>query len=187
MEFDWNKSRFSGGVLVYDLINTVVHRANPALRADRLAKPAEAARFAEAAFGFREGEVRPCSGRRVVTAAEHQMLLRLREAAFSLFQNRVSGQIPLRSDISRLLRVIAEVLEKSDDMPFAADSALSALRQTSNEGSSRVKACPNCDWLFLDRSKNGSRIWCDMAVCGNRHKARQSYLRRSKTFVGFEQ
>ena len=41
----------------------------------------------------------------------------------------------------------------------------------------RVRVCaePTCGWLFLDRSKNGSRRWCDMKVCGNRAKARKFY------------
>ena len=30
-----------------------------------------------------------------------------------------------------------------------------------------------CSWLFLDMSKNRSRRWCDMKVCGNRAKARR--------------
>ncbi|MDQ6773903.1 MAG: ABATE domain-containing protein [Candidatus Dormibacteraeota bacterium] len=30
---------------------------------------------------------------------------------------------------------------------------------------------PNCDWLFLDSSRNRTRRWCDMRVCGNRAKA----------------
>jgi predicted RNA-binding Zn ribbon-like protein len=33
--------------------------------------------------------------------------------------------------------------------------------------------CPTCAWLFLDSSKNQSRRWCDMKVCGNRIKARR--------------
>jgi predicted RNA-binding Zn ribbon-like protein len=39
----------------------------------------------------------------------------------------------------------------------------------------RVRACNNteCRWLFLDTSKNRTRRWCDMAVCGNRMKARR--------------
>jgi predicted RNA-binding Zn ribbon-like protein len=38
----------------------------------------------------------------------------------------------------------------------------------------RVKACraPNCQWVFYDRSRNRSGVWCDMAVCGNRTKVR---------------
>jgi len=30
-----------------------------------------------------------------------------------------------------------------------------------------------CRWLFLDTSKNHTRRWCDMKVCGNRIKARR--------------
>jgi hypothetical protein len=38
----------------------------------------------------------------------------------------------------------------------------------------RVKICPadDCRWAFYDSSRNGSRQWCSMAVCGNRAKAR---------------
>jgi predicted RNA-binding Zn ribbon-like protein len=32
-----------------------------------------------------------------------------------------------------------------------------------------------CRWLFLDRSRNHSRRWCDMRLCGNRSKARRFY------------
>ena len=42
-----------------------------------------------------------------------------------------------------------------------------------------VRACPGdgCGWLFVDVS--GRRRWCDMAVCGNRAKARRYAARRS--------
>ena len=43
-----------------------------------------------------------------------------------------------------------------------------------------VRACAGsaCGRLFLDGSRNGSRRWCDMAVCGNRAKVRRHYARR---------
>jgi len=45
-----------------------------------------------------------------------------------------------------------------------------------------LKACPldvgGCGWLFLDRSRNGSRRWCTMADCGARAKARRLTARR---------
>lgn len=43
----------------------------------------------------------------------------------------------------------------------------------------RVGKCcgDNCDWLYLDTSRNRSRRWCDMQVCGNRAKARRHYHR----------
>jgi predicted RNA-binding Zn ribbon-like protein len=37
----------------------------------------------------------------------------------------------------------------------------------------RVCEKPDCRWLFLDTSKNHSRRWCDMKICGNRMKARR--------------
>ena len=43
----------------------------------------------------------------------------------------------------------------------------------------RMKACPwhTCHVAFYDHSRNRSRTWCAMAVCGNRAKA-QTYRRR---------
>jgi predicted RNA-binding Zn ribbon-like protein len=38
----------------------------------------------------------------------------------------------------------------------------------------RLKVCPDdaCAWAFYDESRNRSRRWCSMDVCGNRHKVR---------------
>lgn len=43
----------------------------------------------------------------------------------------------------------------------------------------RLKICRNdvCRWAFYDASRNRSGVWCSMAVCGSRVKAR-SYRRR---------
>ena len=39
----------------------------------------------------------------------------------------------------------------------------------------RLHACASgtCRWLFLDTSRNRTRRWCDMKICGNREKARR--------------
>ena len=46
----------------------------------------------------------------------------------------------------------------------------------------QLKACPldqgGCGWLFLDRSRNGSRRWCTMDDCGAHAKARRLTERR---------
>lgn len=46
----------------------------------------------------------------------------------------------------------------------------------------RVKICPadDCRWAFYDTSRNHSRQWCSMEVCGNRAKAR-AHRERSAT------
>lgn len=43
-----------------------------------------------------------------------------------------------------------------------------------------VRACSSkeCEWLFLDTSKNHHRRWCDMKRCGNRAKVRKFYARQ---------
>jgi predicted RNA-binding Zn ribbon-like protein len=44
----------------------------------------------------------------------------------------------------------------------------------------RLKACPNdrCRWVFYDNSRNRSRTWCSMDVCGARAKMRTYRSRR---------
>jgi predicted RNA-binding Zn ribbon-like protein len=46
---------------------------------------------------------------------------------------------------------------------------------------SRIKQCSGhqCGWLFYDETKNNSRRWCDMKVCGNRSKARNARKRKA--------
>jgi predicted RNA-binding Zn ribbon-like protein len=57
-----------------------------------------------------------------------------------------------------------------------AQSAAGLLTSAAME---HVRACssPTCRWLFLDTSKNHSRRWCDMKLCGNRMKARRFQAR----------
>jgi predicted RNA-binding Zn ribbon-like protein len=47
----------------------------------------------------------------------------------------------------------------------------------------RLKLCPaeDCLWAFFDSSKNRSRRWCSMNVCGNRTKTREYRRRRAAT------
>jgi predicted RNA-binding Zn ribbon-like protein len=66
----------------------------------------------------------------------------------------------------------------------------SAAELLSSPDASRVRLCAGegCAWLFLDRSRNGVRVWCDMSVCGNRAKARRHRQRarrgRSRRVAG---
>lgn len=62
--------------------------------------------------------------------------------------------------------------------------ANAAAELVAHEDLTRVKRCGGdcCDMYFLDTSRNRSRTWCDMAVCGNRAKA-AAYYRRSRYAV----
>jgi predicted RNA-binding Zn ribbon-like protein len=54
----------------------------------------------------------------------------------------------------------------------------SALLTSAELSRLRTCQCETCRWLFLDTSKNHTRRWCDMQVCGNRMKARRFQARR---------
>jgi len=43
----------------------------------------------------------------------------------------------------------------------------------------RLKRCAGCPWVFLDRSRNGSRRWCSMEDCGT-HAKMQRYVTKRK-------
>ncbi len=49
---------------------------------------------------------------------------------------------------------------------------ISAFELVTDSNLIRLKKChrAECPWLFLDTSKNNSRKWCEMEVCGNRIK-----------------
>ena len=193
MTVSWTQHRFSGGVLVFDTANTVVHRGDASRSFDRFDDRAEIARFAAAASDFRADEL---GGRRLTVAdpqAVAPRVLAIRESADLLFRHAAAtGSIDARH-LPGLLRACAAGLDQASggigmpgqpygdpSLPIAFEAALavSALSLLSGDAVERLKICPNCNWLFLDRSRNASRVWCDMTVCGNRHKARRHYNRR---------
>jgi predicted RNA-binding Zn ribbon-like protein len=57
--------------------------------------------------------------------------------------------------------------------------ALAALDLLTSSQLSRLKKCVACPWLFLDQSKNLSRRWCAMSVCGTDEKIRRYVSRRA--------
>jgi predicted RNA-binding Zn ribbon-like protein len=58
------------------------------------------------------------------------------------------------------------------DLVESVLAAAATLTLTGDWG--RLKLCPadDCRWAFYDRSRNRSRVWCDMADCGNLAKVR---------------
>lgn len=192
MTVSWTPHRFSGGLLALDTANTVVLRGDVERSFDRFADPAEIARFAAAASVFRADEL----GGRSLAAADAiaGKVIAIREATDRLFRRSVLDGVLAAADLSPFLAACANGLAGSReafglDAPFDAGSgplafeaalAVSALSLVRPENLGRLRICPNCNWLFIDRSRNGSRLWCDMAVCGNRQKAKRHYRRRKQ-------
>lgn len=186
MVFEWTAHRFSGGILAFDLVNTVVCRSDPARRADRFSTPEHVTAFAEAASVFRAAETgdKPLIAPR--SSCELEQLVCLREAVNDWARPLAAGQNDSGPALSRLFSAAAAcTLERRSGgcESLAAAAAISAMRLVAPEGMVRTRICPNCDWLFMDRSKNGSRRWCDMAVCGNRAKAKSHYRRKAASLV----
>ncbi|HZU16194.1 MAG TPA: ABATE domain-containing protein [Candidatus Dormibacteraeota bacterium] len=56
-----------------------------------------------------------------------------------------------------------------------AEIAASAARLLAEGDPARLRICANpaCSWMFYDESRNGSRRWCQGAVCGSLVKVRR--------------
>lgn len=69
----------------------------------------------------------------------------------------------------------------SDGIVGGLSGLAAAIMETVGDGTwPRLKLCleDTCRWAFLDTSKNRSRSWCSMRVCGNRTKTRAYRARR---------
>ena len=191
MTVAWTAHRFSGGILALDTTNTVVLRCDPACRFDRFDDPAEIPRFAAAASIFRHPEI----GRPLAVAdaeAVAPIVRSLRESTDALFRSPAAGKSLEAGAMAGFLRDCATAIDGREELLASADApfgppdkplafevafAVSALSLLLPANLKRLKICPNCGWLFLDKSRNLSRLWCDMSVCGNRTKARHHYRR----------
>jgi predicted RNA-binding Zn ribbon-like protein len=70
--------------------------------------------------------------------------------------------------------------ENEPDLPvWALAESVSDILLSTDMASVRTCAADTCRWLFLDTSKNHTRRWCNMKVCGNRMKARRFHARQS--------
>ena len=120
--------------------------------------------------------------------------LEVREALRGLLESRSRGSVDddaLRSlnavSAGALLRIAfdrdgtprLEPVASGLDRAFAELYAI--IRCATIDGTwARLKVCADhgCLWAFYDHSKNRSRSWCNMAVCGNRAKARHYRQRK---------
>lgn len=178
---EWTAHRFSGGALALDLANTVVWKDDPERRFDRFQNLSEMQEFARAASErYRQYPslmylVAP------QTKREAQRLIALRNAIDDWLRPIGLGENSAGS-ISCVLEASWKATQHSAPVDLEYACALSAIQFFQPHFQNKVKVCPACRWLFLDVSKNKSRRWCDMKVCGNRAKARAHYqLSKART------
>ena len=123
----------------------------------------------------------------------------LRELIYRLFAGLAAGS-PTARDLAAFNAALADALGHArvvpgdggfgwgwDDGPAALDRPLwpilrSAADLLTSGRLDRVRTCAghDCDWLFLDTSRNGTRRWCSMETCGNRAKVRRYSARHGR-------
>jgi predicted RNA-binding Zn ribbon-like protein len=67
-----------------------------------------------------------------------------------------------------------------DSILWPVSQAAAELLSGEDIGYVRQCASDDCSWLFLDKTKNHRRRWCDMKSCGNRDKVRRYYQRQKE-------
>jgi predicted RNA-binding Zn ribbon-like protein len=184
-----------GGDPALDFVNTIHDWTVPEPR-DYLPTFPEALRFAEAA-----GVVTRTEARRLTASPSGSELRRLRELRARLervFRSTLRKRSPSPDDLDALAHEAAEAARAARLQPEsgqvrrvinpqAAGVATLRLRLVeaavallTSDRLARTGACPSCGWFFLDTTKNRSRRWCSMAMCGSAAKARSYYWRRKK-------
>lgn len=99
--------------------------------------------------------------------------------AITSFARRAAAHSRLEPSEGRYAWILDETKGNELDWPVW-EIARRAVALLTSESLQRVRQCADetCGWMFIDRSRNHSRRWCDMATCGNRAKARRNYARR---------
>jgi predicted RNA-binding Zn ribbon-like protein len=193
-------AKFLAGERCLDFANTVSGRGF-ASRRDRIVDYGDLLAWAHMA-GFLDPEraerltaraaAKPAKAARALARA-----LALREAMHGLFAARARGA-DAPEDALAAFNAILSRAGKRGGLAFEGGAfawrweenslewplwvlAHEAARVLTGAALGRLKECAGheCGWLFVDRSKNGKRRWCEMEVCGNRAKARRFHARRA--------
>ncbi len=181
MEFHWNAHRFSGGTLAFDLANTVILRDSATGRVDRLASPAAFAEFTKGAMAHCHERFDLSNG---IGTADFGRFIAFRECIDGHFRALAQNSHDARASIGEVLTQAGRYLCEAtpDSLAQAVSISAAGLAMDAHRGllNGHIKLCGNCGWLLLDQSRNRSRNWCDMSVCGNRQKARRHYRRQKQ-------
>jgi predicted RNA-binding Zn ribbon-like protein len=175
-----------------ELLNTISDWTVPEPR-DYLPELGEAFRL-----GATVGLLTPAEARRLAALPAGTELRRLKELRSRLqriVRSAIDGKAPADEDLDALARDAADAareaelrmsdgrLERVIPIDKAGVATLrwriveAAIALLASDELTRVGACPTCGWFFLDTTRNRSRRWCSMAMCGSVSKSRRYYWR----------
>jgi predicted RNA-binding Zn ribbon-like protein len=95
--------------------------------------------------------------------------------------DRVASELPLRVALDGDGEPTLEPVSDGARGALARLLAIVAVARATDDWV-RLKICPEdtCQWAFYDQSRNRSRRWCSMDVCGNRTKTRTYRARHAR-------
>ena len=167
------------GNIALDLANTVSWRATDR-EIDHLTSAENIVVWATDAGLVAHSYDAAASERGVLVHRTHALRLAIGEVGAAIAQGReppVSGLQVIRDFAANALRSAAisgapAIFDFEGIDQIVGAIAWAAVDLFRGDELSRLKQCPpdDCQWLFIDRTKNLSRRWCDMATCGNRAK-----------------
>ena len=185
-----------GGVVCLDFVNTAGARASGSPR-ERLTHyrdllvwsqrvgildAQDAARLKRAAARHPDHATRALARAHSIREAVYTILLAFAEDRRP--DNRAVGELVRHWRAARSRQELAAAdhgfelrFVRSDKLDrMLGPIVVSAVDLLTSERLALLKRCEECDWLFLDESKNGTRRWCK-AMCGNRARSRERYAR----------
>ena len=194
------KFQLIAGHPALDLVNTLDWRLRESGPEELLPTFDDLVRFAEQCGLVGSAQARRLMRHATPNEAAHVVAeaQSMREAAARIFYAVMEGNQPPTEAIDELERRSREaglhrhlgwsgsqlVWEFPDDglapeLPLWI-LTLQVVELLSSETVRMIRACgsPDCRWLFVDASKNHTRRWCDMKLCGNRMKARRFKAQR---------
>ena len=127
-----------------------------------------------------------------LTEADRQRAIATREALRDVVEGGASGETTrtLRDalgEIPTALRIgddgKVQLLPQRDGIDTILGRVMTSVHHAMIAGTlDRLKICRNdaCRWAFYDASKNHSGVWCSMATCGSKAKARAYRTRARK-------
>jgi predicted RNA-binding Zn ribbon-like protein len=192
----------TGENLSLNFANTVTRRDDPERRREHLDRYADLISFARQSelISLKQAvELRAYAQQHDSEARQSfRKAILLREALYRAFSAIAQGRSAEGADLEVISDFAAEALHHRylapasdgyrwewrsaaknplDRITWAAAQAAADLLTSDELKLVRFCEAPDCEWLFLDRSRNRSRRWCDMTSCGNRQKARRHYQR----------
>jgi predicted RNA-binding Zn ribbon-like protein len=198
--------KYVGGDPALDLVNTVDWTSR-GLEHDRLTDYERLTRWAEGAAVISPGAGKSLRARARARPRDAESAYRLAIQTRSVLW-RVFGAIareePPGDGLARFNRLLAAALKQMrvaptiqrgtrdrflqlawDEGDERLDSVIwpvvwSAASLLISEEVRNIRICggPDCGWMYVDRSRNRLRRWCQMETCGTREKSRRRAIRR---------